>query len=281
MAISAVNLSYVGLGPSAGQQIIADQTSGPKSKSLVGFGTAILDGTATTFTANYIDGVQTMGRTVILPLQSVLASVPTPGTGALTLTAVAASSGGTAVYTGTITGGAANAFVGVTFTIAGFLSPQDNGIFVATASTATTLTLTNPNAIAATHAATATSGFAVYNSTGGDLQIKAGDSVVIAGFSNSVNNGTFTVISSNSTSVTVNNGSAVAETNPAATMLDVQNAIPVVVVVGRDGNALDTAAVSTTVQVSAVTSTGFTVTISAAGTALQSLSFAAQIFFGS
>ena len=74
-----------------------------------------------------------------------------------TLTSVANAAGGTTVYTGTITGGAANAYVGVVFTIAGFTTAADNGTFTCTASTATTLTLNNAAGVAQTHAATATS----------------------------------------------------------------------------------------------------------------------------
>jgi hypothetical protein len=62
---------------------------------------------------------------------------------------------GGAVYTGTITGGANNAFVGYSFTVAGFTHSQNNGVFTCTASTATTLTLSNGAAIAETHAGTA------------------------------------------------------------------------------------------------------------------------------
>lgn len=71
---------------------------------------------------------------------------------ALTLTAAAANG----VYTGTITGGANNAFVGQTFTITGFTTTANNGTFVCTASTATVLTLANPNSAAETHAGSAT-----------------------------------------------------------------------------------------------------------------------------
>lgn len=72
----------------------------------------------------------------------------------LVLTAVAASSGGSAVYTGTITGGAANALAGTSFTVAGFAGVNNNGVFVATASSATTITLANGAATAETHAGT-------------------------------------------------------------------------------------------------------------------------------
>jgi Ice-binding-like len=70
---------------------------------------------------------------------------------------------GGAVYTGTITGGANNAFVGYQFTVTGFLdgvtganpNGYNNGVFNCTASTATTLTLSNGAAISETHAGTA------------------------------------------------------------------------------------------------------------------------------
>jgi chitodextrinase len=51
--------------------------------------------------------------------------------------------GGTGVYTGTITGGAANAFAGYYFVVTGFSNLPNNGTFVCTASTTTTLTLQN------------------------------------------------------------------------------------------------------------------------------------------
>lgn len=76
--------------------------------------------------------------------------------GTFTLTSVANASGGNTVYTGTITGGASNAFAGYTFTIAGFTNAANNGSFICAASTATTLTLQNTSGVAETHAATAT-----------------------------------------------------------------------------------------------------------------------------
>lgn len=76
--------------------------------------------------------------------------------GALTLSAVAAASGGVAVYTGTITGGTSPNYVGQTFVITGFDLAVNNGTFVCTACSTTTLTLTNANAVADTHAGTAT-----------------------------------------------------------------------------------------------------------------------------
>jgi Putative Ig domain len=71
------------------------------------------------------------------------------------LTSVASSVGGTAVYTGTIVGGASNAFAGFSFTVSGFTNGGNNGYFACTASSATTLTLVNANAVVETHAAQA------------------------------------------------------------------------------------------------------------------------------
>jgi hypothetical protein len=77
------------------------------------------------------------------------------------LSAVANASGGNSVYTGTITGGGANAFAGIVFIVAGFVTGANNGSFICTASTATTLTLANAAGVAETHAGTATSDDAV------------------------------------------------------------------------------------------------------------------------
>lgn len=74
----------------------------------------------------------------------------------LTLTAAANASGGNTVYTGTITGGGSNAFLGYEFVVAGFDTAANNGTFTCTASTTTTLTLDNVAGVADTHAATAT-----------------------------------------------------------------------------------------------------------------------------
>lgn len=79
----------------------------------------------------------------------------TPGT-AFTLTAAANASGATTTYTGTITGGGSNAFAGETFVVAGFTNAVNNGEFICTASTITTLVLENAAGVSETHAATAT-----------------------------------------------------------------------------------------------------------------------------
>src|SRR5271169_2624960 len=61
--------------------------------------------------------------------------------GALTISSVAASSGGSAVYTGVFPAGGSSAYAGLTFLIAG-LAANNNGTWVCTASSTTTLTLT-------------------------------------------------------------------------------------------------------------------------------------------
>ncbi len=99
----------------------------------------------------------------ILPVQLLFNAAPTitfptpAWLGSFVLTATANNSGGTTIYTGTITGGAANAFAGDTFIVTGFTNPLNNGTFICTASTATTLTLNNSNGIAEIHAASALS----------------------------------------------------------------------------------------------------------------------------
>jgi hypothetical protein len=276
MSIANVNLSYIGQPkPAAGGQILANNNQGPLARTLVGLATIVLDGAATTGTINYIDGTQTFGKTIILPVQSVGASTGT--TPSLVLTAVAASSGGNAVYTGTITGGASNGLVGLTFTVAGFVNPSNNGVFTAVASTATTLTLNNPNAIAETHAATAQAGVAAYNSVFGDGQVIVGDTVVIAGFTNAANNGTFIVTAVGSSSVTVNNLAAVAEVNPAATLSDVQNATPLAIALNVTGGTQQAAA-WVGISVSTITSTGFTYKLSGAGTAANTIALVASVY---
>ncbi len=141
-----------------------------------------------------------------------------PATIALTLTAVGNGGGGNTVYTGTITGGAGNAYVGDTVVVTGFSIGIDNGTFTCTASTATTITLNNRFGVAQTHAgtATATTG-ALYTGTitGGAANAFAGDPVVVSGFVTAANNGTFTVTASSATTLTVNNKASVAETDPA------------------------------------------------------------------
>ena len=156
-----------------------------------------------------------VGAGTPLVLTAVAADVLVP----YTLTAVATSANGLAVYTGTITGGGSNAFVGREFTITGFAGATNNGSFECSASTATTLTLTNVAAVAETHAGSAQddTAVAVYTGTitGGGSNAFAGQDFVIAGFTNAANNGTFTATASSTTTLTLSNTAAVAETHAA------------------------------------------------------------------
>ena len=150
----------------------------------------------------------------------VLTAVAASSVGVLALTSVAASIGGVAVYTGTITGGGSNAFAGYEFVIAGFDNAVNNGPFACTASTTTTLTLVNLNAVADTHAATASAveGTAVYTGTitGGGSNALAGQGFTVAGFvTNPTNNGTFIATASTTSTLTLANPDAIAETHAA------------------------------------------------------------------
>lgn len=208
MSIAAVNLSYIGQPSVAAQgQVVASNDSGPLGKVVVGIGTAVLDGAATTFTLNWIDGVQKIFQNQV---QVPFFAVTAPAT----------------------IGGVANQ--------------------------------------------------AVYSSVGATGQFRVGQSVVIAGFANSGNNGTFTINGVTTTSVTVTNASSVAETNyQASGVVNLGAVLPAVQVTRSQisaANVADTAASTTTAVPSAITSTGCTITISAAGSAAQTLSVLAELF---
>lgn len=202
MAITQNNISWIGGGPTGGNQVNSySALSGAGAKSLDGFGQLKLDGTATTVTLNFIDGVQGFGQSVVLRLSAVATSV-----------------GSAAVYST-------------------FDGPTNNMI---------------------------------------------GKSVVVAGFATSANNGTFTINSIGSGTLTLSNGSAVAESNPAATGSVSISSVPAAVIVSRSIAGSDTAATSTTVlQTGAVTAIGIPVTISAAGSNAQLLSYAVRVVFAS
>lgn len=73
-ASAAINLSYIGNGPSGAGQIISDATPGPKSKTLYGYGTLVSGSDATTAAVNFVDGVASLGKTIVIPINSVDAS---------------------------------------------------------------------------------------------------------------------------------------------------------------------------------------------------------------
>lgn len=74
----------------------------------------------------------------------------------LTLSSVGNATGGQSVYVGTVTNGDNGAFIGRTFVITGFTNSANNGTFLCTGSSATTLTLNNANGVTEVHAGLAT-----------------------------------------------------------------------------------------------------------------------------
>jgi hypothetical protein len=85
---------------------------------------------------------------------------PETTTKVFVLTAAGAASGGSTVYTGTLANCGSNACIGALYTVAGFTNAGNNGSFVATASSTTTITLTNGGGVAETHAGTVTDNWA-------------------------------------------------------------------------------------------------------------------------
>lgn len=161
--------------------------------------------------ANTPAPVVTNGGTALSLAVSAVATPPV-----LTLSAAANAVGGATQYTGTITGGAANAFVGQTFTVAGFTTSANNGTFVCTASTALILTLANSGGVAETHAGTATDLDATYTIASGGGAALIGETFTVAGFAaHTSNNGTFVAVASTATTLVLANASALTETHAA------------------------------------------------------------------
>jgi len=96
----------------------------------------VLD-TATGVNMNYLGDVSVQE---IYPIGAGVNSQWTANVGPFSITSVAA---GTGVYTGTITGGASNAYQGYYFVTSTFAQSANNGTFLCTASTALALTLAN------------------------------------------------------------------------------------------------------------------------------------------
>ena len=76
-ASAAVNLKYIGTGPTAQGQIISDIQGGPRSKTLYGYGTIVSGSDATTCPINFIDGTQTLGQSFTIPLSQVKVNATT------------------------------------------------------------------------------------------------------------------------------------------------------------------------------------------------------------
>ena len=200
--VSQWNVTSGGANPNAAQDLVgvaSTRTGAPSIPDAENFNEVL---TLTSATAGAIG----------LNLTSV-----TPNATTLTLTSANNAAGGKTVYNGTITGGAGNAYAGATVVVAGFTNANDNGTFLCSASTNATLTLNNANGVALTHAATAAvTTSTTYNGTitGGAGNAYNGDTVVVTGFVNAGNNGTFKATASSATSITLNNIASIAETDP-------------------------------------------------------------------
>lgn len=193
--------------------------------------------------------------------------------GALVLTAAAAAVNGATAYTGTITGGAANALIGKEYVVAGFTNAANNGTFVATASTATVLTLSNASGAAETHAGTATdqAAVAVYTGTitGGGSSALAGFDFVIAGFAGANNNGTFTATASSATTLTLGNPNATAETH-AGTATQEETTPLTYVVYGASTNSAGTSnPTGSKVAIATVSATGLITAVAPGGVEVE------------
>jgi hypothetical protein len=148
-AVTPGNYTIVQINGDASVLLAASQTTVIGDALLSATPGSCTAGSTTALTCHNIQNLVGLAEQVLI----------TPA-GALVLTQVAASSGGSAVYTGTITGGTSPNFVGLYFVIAGFTKGSNNSPaqgFLCTACSTTTLTLSNPNALAETHAGTATS----------------------------------------------------------------------------------------------------------------------------
>jgi hypothetical protein len=123
---------------------------------------------------------------------------------------------------------------------------------------------------------------AVYTGVGAYGQLRVGQSITFAGFTNAGNNGTFTINALTTSTIQVTNASSVAESNPQASLSFTFGAL----VAGVQANrglastlgVADTAANTITATPSLFTQTGFTITLSAAGSNGQTLSVLVQLF---
>jgi hypothetical protein len=157
-ALAGVRLNLTAVGAAHGLPLVTTYTMPSNSNFAAfvgqvffvsGFANPVNNGTFTC----------TASTLTTITLNNTLGVAQSAPTYTITLSHAAAASGGTTVYTYTGTSygnGANNALVGLTLLVAGFTTGANNGSFLCTASTDTTLTLLNAAGVAETHAATAT-----------------------------------------------------------------------------------------------------------------------------
>lgn len=124
---------------------------------------------------------------------------------------------------------------------------------------------------------------AVYTSVGPVGALRVGQTITFAGFSNSGNNGSFTINALTTSTIQVTNSSSVAESNPQGSGLVVTGAHVAAVLGLRSlysaSGVADTAANTVSVsKVDTITDATAQVTISGAGSAAQTLSVLVEVF---
>lgn len=210
MAIANVNCVLAPVGPATaqGQSLSSGGAAGFESRKLYLMGTATLDGAATAFTANYIDGAQKLFQRIVNISAS---NVTAPAT----------------------IGGVANQ--------------------------------------------------SIVSGVGAFGALSVGQSVVISGFANAGNNGTFTVNALTTSSIQITNAGAVAESNAPSgnvqanlggRVLTVQASRAPFSAAGVADTGLATIAVN---SVASITDASCLVNLSAAGTASQTVSFVLEV----
>jgi hypothetical protein len=123
--------------------------------------------------------------------------------------------GATTVYTGTITGGGTNNYVGMTFVITGFSNASNNTTILVTANTTTTLTCTTATVpqVNETAVGAAAGGQTAYTGIFTPGAFPAGSVATVSGFVTHVgNNGSFVIVSATPTQLVVINSAGLAET---------------------------------------------------------------------
>ena len=154
-----------------------------------------------------------LSTTSLVLTQAVQNTVATLGT----VTATGTGSGGTTTYT--VASGVLASQVGQQFVVTGMVNPANNGTFMCTATSGTTsITLSNPSGVASTsQTGTAVSSASVLSFLGtitsGSGNAYVNHSLIVAGFVNGANNGTFAVTSSSTAAFAVTQ-TGVNETHP-------------------------------------------------------------------